>query len=116
MFLQPPRQTEAFNIIRSLRLRKSSGHDSIDSYFIGIACDVLTPYLTYLFHLSFEFVIFPDCLKTAKTIPIFKAESKTDINNYRPMSLPSDFSKILEKLIYTRLSKFFEKNSIIHPN
>ena len=108
MFLQPPRHGEVFNIIHSLRLRKSSGHDNVDSYLIRIACDVLTPYLTYLFHLSFEFGIFPDCLKTAKIIPIFKAGPKTDVNNYRP--------KILEKLIYTRLSKFFEKNNIIHPN
>ena len=60
MFLQPPRHSEVFNIIHSLRLRKSSGHDNIDSYFIRIACNVLTPYLTYLFHLSFEFGIFPD--------------------------------------------------------
>ena len=114
MFLQPPRHSEVFNIIHSLRPRKSSGLDNIDSYFICIACDVLIPY--YLFHLSFEFGIFPDCLKIAKIIPIFKAGPKTDINNYRRISLLSNFSKILEKLIYTRLSKFFEKNNIIHPN
>ena len=83
MFLQPPRHSEVFNIMHSLCLCKSSGHDNIDSYFIRIACDVLTPYLTYLFHLSFEFDIFPDCLKTAKIIPIFIAGPKTDINNYQ---------------------------------
>ena len=98
MFLQPPRHSEVFNIIHSLRLRKSSGHDNIDSYFIRIGCGVLT---TYLFHLSFEFGIFPDCLKTAKIIPIFKAGPKTDINNYRSISLLSNFSKILKKLIHS---------------
>ena len=55
MFLQPPRHSEVFNIIHSLRLRKSSGHGNIDSYFIRIACDVLTPYLTYLLN-SVSFV------------------------------------------------------------
>ena len=115
MFLQPPRHSEVFNIIHFLHLRKSSGHENIDS-IIRIACDVLTPYLTYLFYLSFEFGIFPDCLKTAKIIPTFKAGPKTDINNYRPISSLSNFSKILEKLIYTSLSNFFEKNNIIHPN
>ena len=116
MFLEPPRHSEEFNILHSLHLRKSSGHDNIDSYFIRIACNVLTPYLTYLFHLSFEFGIFTDYPKTAKIIPIFKAEPKTEINNYRPISLLSNFSKILEKLFYSRLSKFLEKNEIIHPN
>ena len=114
MFLKPPRHRVVFNIIHSLRLRKSSGHDNIDSYFIRIACDVLKPYLTYLFYLSLEFGIFSDCLKTAKIIPIFKAGPKTEINNYRRISLLSNFSKILEKLVYTRLSKFLEKNKIIH--
>ena len=105
-----------YNIIHSLRLHKFSGHDNIESYFIRIVCDVITPYLTYLFHLSFELGIFPDCLKTAKIIPIFKAKSKTKINNYRFISLLSNFSKILEKFIYTRLPKFLEKNKIIYVN
>ena len=68
------------------------------------------------FSLSFEFGIFPDSLKTAKIIPIFKTGPKTDINNYRPISLLSNFSKILVKLIYTHLSKVFEKSNIIHQN
>ena len=116
MFLAPPRRSEVFNIIHSLRLRKSSGNDNIDSYFILIACDVLTLYLTYFFHLSFEFGIILDCSKTVKIIPIFKAGPKTEINYYRPISLLSNFSKILKKLIYIRLSKFFLKNKIIHLN
>ena len=116
MFLKSPRHSEVFNIIHSLRLRKSSGHDDIDLYFIRLACDVLTPHLTYFFHLSFEFGIFSDCPKTAKIIHIFKVGLKIDINNYRPISLLSNFSKTLEKLVYTRLSKFFEKNKIIYPN
>ena len=117
MFLQPPRHTEVFNIIHSLRLRKSSAHDNIDSYFILMACDVLTPFLTYVFHLSFELDIFLDCLKTTKTIPVFKAGPKTDISNYRPISLLSNFSKIPEKLIFIYPSfKIFWENDIIHPN
>ena len=107
------RHSEVFNIIHFLRLRKSSGHDNIDSYFIRIACDERALNQSYLFHLSFEFGIFSGCLKTSKIIPIFKAGPKTEINNHRPISLLSSFSKILKKLIYTRLSKFLEKNKTI---
>ena len=105
-----------YNIIHSLRLSKSSGHDNIHSNFIGIARDVLASYIVYLFYLFFEFGIFPDCLKTAKIISIFTAKSKTELNNYRPISLLSYFSKILEKLIQTHLPKFLDKKKIIHPN
>ena len=69
MFLELPRHTEVFNIVHSLRLRKPSGRDNIDSCFIRIACDVLTSYLTYFFHVSFEFGIFPDCLKNSQNNP-----------------------------------------------
>jgi len=57
------------------------------SYFIRIACDILIPYLTNLCSLSLKFGSFPDCLKTAKVIPIHKAGTNTETNNYRPISL-----------------------------
>ena len=83
-----------YNLIHSLGLCKSSGNDQIELYFIRKACD----YLTYLSQLSFEFGLFSDCLKTVKIIPVFKAGTKSEITNYRPISLLSKFSKILEKL------------------
>ena len=92
------------------------GSDGIDSYFIRISCDVITLYITQLYSLSFDFGIYPECLKTAKIIPIFKTGLKTEVNNYRPISLLSNFSKFLEKLIYSRLTKFLEKHKILRDN
>ena len=112
IFLEPPRYNEVYNLIHSLGLRRAAGNDGIDSYFIRISCDVITPYITQLYSLSFDFGIYPECLKTAKIIPIFKAGLKTEVNNYRPISLLSNFSKILEKLIYSRLTKFLEKHKM----
>ena len=115
IFLEPPRYNEVYNLIHSVGLRRAAGSDGIDSYFIRISCDVITPYITQLYSLSFDFGIYPECLKTAKIIPIFKAGLKTEVNNYRPIFL-SNFSKILEKLIYSRLTKFLEKHKILHDN
>ena len=97
MFLEPARSTKIYNYIHSLGLHKSSRHDNIDSYFIRVASDAITPHLTQLCHLSFEFGIFPNALKIAKIIPVFKCgrPTKTEVNNYRPISLLSNFSKIL---------------------
>ena len=52
-------------------------------------------------------------MKTSKVIPLFKSGSKTSFSNYRPVSLLSQFSKILEKLFDTRLQSFMDKNCLI---
>jgi len=52
-------------------------------------------------------------MKLAKVIPIFKAGSKLSVNNYRPISLLSIFSKILEKLVHKQLNDFMIVNSVI---
>ena len=59
--------------------------------------------------------IFPDCLKIAKAIPNFKSGNKCDTTNYRPISILSSISKILEKIIYSRTTAFFEKHSVFLP-
>ena len=56
---------------------------------------------------------FPDELKIAKVIPLFKKGSKTDLTNYRPISILPSLSKVIEKLIYVRLNNFFDKHGIL---
>ena len=56
---------------------------------------------------------FPSVLKIAKVIPIHKKQSKVYYTNYRPISLPSNTEKTIEKLIYKRLSNFLDINNLI---
>jgi retron-type reverse transcriptase len=69
--------------------------------------------LTHIINLSLENGIFPTKLKLAKVIPLFKQGDRTNVNNYRPISLLPQFSKIFEKVFYNRLSDFFEKFEIL---
>ena len=71
--------------------------------------------LADLFNLSFTTGTFPNLLKTAKVIPIHKKYSKSNFTNYRPISLLSNLDKILEKLMYSRLSTFLNIKDIIYP-
>jgi hypothetical protein len=57
--------------------------------------------------------VVPSQLKIAKIIPIFKSGDRTLMDNYRPISLLNNFSKILEKVVYLRLSEYAESNNII---
>ena len=65
----------------------------ISCYFIKLS-SILIPLLVLLMNASFSLGIFPDDLKVAKVIPLFKKGNTLDINNYRPISLLTCFSKI----------------------
>ena len=57
---------------------------------------------------------FPQAMKIAEIVPLFKAKEKFFSTNYRPISLLVTTSKLLEKLVYNRIYKFIEKNNILY--
>ena len=69
--------------------------------------------LARIYNLSFSSGIIPEKLKIAVVTPIFKANESNKFENYRPISVLSCFSKLLEKLMYERLIKFIDKNDIL---
>ena len=99
MFLNPTSAFEIYCIINQLNINKSCGSDGIEAKFIVLASEVLSPVLAMSFNACFDFGIFPTCLKTAEVIPVYKAGDINEITNYRPTSILSIFSKILEKLV-----------------
>ena len=74
------------------------------------------PHITCLCFLSFEFGIFPECLKIDEVIRIIRIECKMEVNNYRPISILFHFSKIFENFIVALLTNFLEKKKILHGN
>ena len=74
---------------------------------------LITSQLTYLCNKSISKGSFPTRLKYSQITPIFKKGDKTELTNYRPISLLTSFSKIFEKLIYTRLNKHIIFNKIL---
>ena len=63
--------------------------------------------------MSIEYGQFPNALKAAKIVPIFKKGDRKDVVNYRPISVLPFFSKILEKLVFERLYDFLNYNNIL---
>ena len=77
----------------SLKINKSPGYDDISFNVIKKCFSSLCEPLKYLLNLSIEKGIFPDDLKIAKVTPIYKSDDKSDLSNYRPISVLSCFSK-----------------------
>ena len=70
-----------------------------------ISSSIIVP-LMYIFNTSFDDGLFPSFFKRSKIIPIFKSGDCNDLNNYKPISLNLQFSKILENLFSNRLFIF----------
>ena len=90
-------EAEIKSIISSIDLVKSYGPNSIPTEILHILKEDIASPIALLFNLSFSTGKFPDLLKIAKTIPIFKKGSRLLVSNYRPISLLSNINKILEK-------------------
>ena len=104
---------EILEIINHLET-KSSGPASIPIKLLKIIPDLIIIPLTKIINTSFSTGEYPIKLKIVKVIPIHNGDSKTDVNNYRPISLLSIFDKIVEKLIHIRLYQFLENNNILY--
>jgi Notch-like protein len=74
---------------------------------------MFTSPLTHIFNAIFNNGIFPDRLKFAIVKPLFKKGKTHNISNYRPISLLTSFSKIIERLVYARLITHIEANNLL---
>ena len=103
-------------ILKNLRSSKSVGLDELDSYSLKVAADIIAPSVHHIVTLSVMQQKFPSSFKLAKVIPLHKKLSKLDRKNYRPVSILSPLSKVLERVIYEQIYDYFSRNGIFHPN
>ena len=102
---------KAFN---SLERNKSAGIDEINVNIVKSVYDLVEAPLLLIFNLSLKQGIFPDQLKVARIVPIFKTGSESKMSNYRPISILPCFSKILERIMYNRLYAYIESSNILY--
>ena len=112
IYLDPVEGTEISKIIHDLK-NKATLDTKINTLKIASTCTKFNETLAKVITCSFEQGVFPNSLKLARVVPIFKGGSKTDVANYRPISLLATFSKIYEKLMHRRIVNFMESNNSI---
>lgn len=74
--------------------------------------DIICEPLSIIFNKCIEIGVYPDKLKVAKVIPFYKEGNRTELGNYRPVSILPILDKNLEKLISKRLVSFYLKTTL----
>ena len=96
--------------ILNLNNKKATREGDIPVNLLEESVDTYLPVLTEIINSSFEQNEFPNKLKLANIIPIFKKKNPRNIENYRPVSVLSHISKVFEKLIYKQIDNFMGRN------
>ena len=106
------RQTR--QLIEAIPSGKATGADGLSARLLKIAAPAIAPSLTRVINTCISRGIFPTVWKEAKVTPLHKAESKSDRNNYRPISVLPVLSKIFERHLHNSLSEFLRSNNLLY--
>ena len=104
---------EVIKIVQGFKKNKSPGYDDISNDLLKEIIDEIIVPLEHVLNLSIINGQVPDKMKIAKVVPIYKKGDPLNVANYRPISLLSSISKILEKIIYDRTITFVRNCNLL---
>ena len=94
--------------VNNLKIKKASQKSDIPLKIIKENVDIISYSLYHNFNNSLSCATFPTSMKYADVIPIHKKDDKTDKENYRPISILPNLSKVYERLMYNQIYPYFD--------
>jgi len=102
--------------ILSIPNDKSYGLYSSPTKLLKLSSSIIAPVLSELLNISIKSGSYPSKLKIAKIMPIFKSDDESDANNYRPISLLSNFNRIFEEIMCKRMTSYIEQHNLLYQS
>ena len=115
MYLTDTTPMEINDIIKNFK-NKTTSDTAIIALKAANNVSMFSSIISTLVNASLAEGTVPTQLKLAKVVPIHKSGKRTDVTNYRPISLLSAFSKIYERAMHTRLESFVNTNNSLHED
>ena len=112
LYLEPGIEQEIHKMVASLKY-SSPGYDNLSPFILELSLPLICPLLTLICNLSLSEGIFPDELKLANVIPIFKSGDHEFFNNYRSVSILCIIFKVSVKIMYSRLLNYLDHYKIL---
>lgn len=106
-------EQDIVRIVKRLKTKETAGYDELPITLIKENINLLKKPLTFITNLSFTTGTFPDNLKIAKIIPIYKKGEKAIISNYRPISVLPSVSKIIELAVKEQIVSYLDIKKIL---
>jgi hypothetical protein len=103
-------------IISDMKTKSSCGIDKMSLELLKACSALIVSPLTAIINQSLTSGIFPDELKTAKILPIYKKEDEHFFDNYRPISLLPSISKVFEKIAHQQLFSYLSRNKLLYKH
>lgn len=109
-------ESYTIKIIDSLKPKSSYGSDFISNKLLKYLKIELSKPITKIINQCFQSGSFPDKLKIAKVIPLYKKKDDTLLENYRPVSVLSSVSKVFERTIYNQIYQYFSDHNLFYKS
>ena len=107
---------DTIKIINNLKSKSSCGFDGLSTNLLKLVGNDIADVLTLIINQSLSTGIFPDALKIAKVLPIFKKGQANIFDNYRPISILPAISKVFEKVAFNQVYDYFKTNKLLYKS
>ena len=114
--MNPTDVCEVKKIVAKLPSKRSSGHDNISSILLKDIVASIADVLCVIFNKSLRLGEFPSTMKLAEVVPLYKGKEHYLETNYRPISLLTTISKVLEKIVHQRIYSFLQNTGQLYEN
>ena len=105
---------DIINAINTIESKASSGYDRISNRMLKAIKNIICLPLTLIINQTLQTGVFPDALKIAKVLPVYKKNEKFLMENYRPISILSSVSKVFERIIYNQIYEYFTQFNLFY--
>jgi len=109
----PISEQEVQCVIKKLEGKFLAGYDEIPENVVKQCAKFIQGPLTHIYNMSLNSGTFPEIFKVARVKPLHKKGDIYSIENYTPISILPIYPKMLEKIMYSRLTVFLNKHNII---
>ena len=117
MVIIPTNAKEIRKVTTTMKGKSSTGYYEISNKILKTCAPIIDPYLgEEAINYAIENILFPDCLKIAKFVPVFRKGKTDDPSNYRPSSILCPKSKVFERVLCKQMTLIYKKNGLFSPN